>query len=330
MHRTEPGETSAPAAVAHEVIEDPLFLVGAERSGTTLLRLMLDHHPRVAFLPEFEYSVEWLTAEGQWPPVDRYIDWLRMNRLLEEPGLSVRRRDSYPLLVDDFLRQKRERDGKEHVGATVHRQFDRLLWIWPGARFVHLVRDPRDVARSSIRMGWAGDTYTALDRWLHAERLWDGVCEKVAEERRCEVSYERLITEPDDELRRLCAFIGVPFDAGMYSYAETSTYDSPDGSLIQQWRQKLSEREIRLAESRLGPWLERRGYQASGLPPLPVGPVRRLCLRTRSKWSSRLHRLRKFGLPLTVADVLTRRLPGQPFRRSVQSRMYEISRRSWK
>jgi hypothetical protein len=57
----------------------------------------------------------------------------------------------------------------------VHRHYDRLLRLWPEARFIHLVRDPRDVASSCIGMGWAGNVWTGVTRWIEAERLWDEV-----------------------------------------------------------------------------------------------------------------------------------------------------------
>ncbi len=41
----------------HSIVQNPFFIVGAMRSGTTLLRLMLDNHPRIAFAPEFHYTV---------------------------------------------------------------------------------------------------------------------------------------------------------------------------------------------------------------------------------------------------------------------------------
>lgn len=51
----------------YEFISKPVFLVGAERSGTTVLRLMLDHHPQIAFNNEFEYAVDLVSDEGKWP-----------------------------------------------------------------------------------------------------------------------------------------------------------------------------------------------------------------------------------------------------------------------
>ena len=309
---------------------DPVFLIGAERSGTTLLRLMLDHHPKIAFLPEFEFVVEQLDDQSALPDLDEYVNWLTTQRFLEEPGLEIRRTDSYATLVDDFLQQKRERDGKVIVGATVHRHFDRLLQIWPDARFIHLVRDPRDVARSSIQMGWAGNTYVALDRWLHAEGLWDSLETELPRDRWINLQFEKLIGDAQQELTRICDFIGVLFDPAMFDYANSSTYDLPDPASVQQWRSKSSNRDVRLAEARVGSWLESRGYELSGLPPMQISALQRVWLQSQSKWATRINRCRTLGLPLALADVFSRRLPGQPFRRTVHARVYEVARLHWK
>ena len=58
------------------MIENPTFLVGAERSGTTLLRLMLDHHPQVAFLHEFEFAVDCVGDDGTCPALPDYYRYL--------------------------------------------------------------------------------------------------------------------------------------------------------------------------------------------------------------------------------------------------------------
>ncbi|MEM9735225.1 MAG: hypothetical protein AAF908_01295 [Pseudomonadota bacterium] len=55
----------------------------------------------------------------------------------------------------------------------LHRHLDRALQIFPGTPVVHMLRDPRDVARSCIGMGWAGDVYHGVDGWIDTERGWD-------------------------------------------------------------------------------------------------------------------------------------------------------------
>jgi len=62
-------------------ITTPIFLVGAERSGTTLLRLMLDHHPKMAFNYEFEFAVDQIDAAGNWPNLPTYYEYLAYHRI---------------------------------------------------------------------------------------------------------------------------------------------------------------------------------------------------------------------------------------------------------
>ena len=314
-----------------EMIETPMFLVGAERSGTTLLRLMLDHHPEIACWAEFEFAVDRISDGGDWPDLDEYVQWLELDRVLEEGRFAVRRTDNYRQMVNDFLLQKRERDGKTVVGATLHRHFNRALRIWPDARFIHLVRDPRDVARSSIQMGWAGNTAAAMDRWLTAEFLWDRLRAELPADRWVELRFEELIRQPEATLDRVCRLLGLRFDNAMFDYVQTTSYGLPDPKLTEQWRRKLSQFEIRLCESRLGSRLQRAGYEASGLPPLRVGGALRLWLRVQNQWSKRRFRVRRFGWRLVIADWLCRRLPAPArWRAHVRSRMYEISKSYWR
>ena len=111
--------------------EAPVFLVGSERSGTTLLRLMLDHHPEIAFEKEFDFVVTEVSDTGELPAAKAYREWItgvRGANYALDPALGYRE------LVNDFLRQKQAASGgKPYVGATIHRNFDRLRFLWPDA-----------------------------------------------------------------------------------------------------------------------------------------------------------------------------------------------------
>ena len=132
----------------------PAFIVGAVRSGTTLLRLMLDHHPELAFHFEFEFGVDQVSANGMYPEIDRYHDYLAQHRVFQMSGGKIDPDLDFRHLVNSFLEQKRVRDGKTTVGATVHHHIDRIQFLWPEAKYIHLLRDGRDVARSCMAMGW--------------------------------------------------------------------------------------------------------------------------------------------------------------------------------
>jgi hypothetical protein len=305
-------------------VEAPLFLVGAERSGTTMLRLMLDHHPEIAFHSEFEFAVDLVSDAGEPPPLEGYLAWLATNRAFRTSGLSIDPSLGYLDLVDSFLAQKRERDGKRIVGATVHRHFDRLIHLWPDARFIHLLRDGRDVARSSIRMGWAGNLWFAPERWIHAESVWDAMCRQLPAQSRLEVRYEDLVCDPVPTLERVCAFAGVRYAPAMLTYPADTTYEAPDRALAHQWRSKLEPDDIRLVEARIGALLVRRGYELSGVEPLRVGALRLVWLRLQDKLARIRFRAGRYGLPLLAAYFVARRLRLTPVRAILESRINAI------
>lgn len=287
-------------------ISEPIFLVGAERSGTTMLRLMLSHHPQIAWCNEFEYAVDRISDTGGFPELDHYYEWLEIHRIFNRTGFQIDRRLNYPQLVNSFLRQKQEKTEKPIIGATVHRHFDKLLKIWPNARFIHIVRDPRDVSRSCIGMGWAGNVWTGVERWVDAEQIWDKLAAHVPPERRIELKYETLISEPIQTLTPICEFIGVPFDEAILQYSETTTYSSPDPDLIYQWRRKMSDYEIQLVELQVGSLLGERGYESSGLPTLSMTPIHQKQLRFHDWWQRWQFRVKRYGWSVCLSDYLAR------------------------
>ena len=315
----------------HEAIAlDGLFLVGAERSGTTMLRLMLDHHPMLAWQNEFEYAVDRVGSDGGFPELAEYRRFLAGNRVFRANGYSIDSGLSYAELVRSFLQQCRVRAGKPIVGATVHRHIGRLLTVWPDARFIHLVRDPRDVAPSVIGMGWAGNVYHACGRWLEAEREWDRVVERVGPSRVLELRFERLLADPQGELRRVCAFIGVGFDDAMLAFHERTSYSPPDASASQRWSKKLGSRDVRLIEGRLGDLIVRRGYEASGLTPIRPGSTGRAWLRVQNKAAHVRWNLGRYGIGLYTKAQFAKRVSPNGMWPKIKRRLDEIDRRHLK
>ena len=95
----------------------PLFLVSAERSGSTLLRLMLDHHPEIAFEHEFDLAVALVSDDGDYPAINVFLNWLETARGFD---YAIDASLGYPALVNSFLRQKWSASGfKPWIGATV-------------------------------------------------------------------------------------------------------------------------------------------------------------------------------------------------------------------
>jgi hypothetical protein len=303
------------------------FLVAATRSGTTMLGLMLDHHPDVSFPGEFDFAVDFMPSAAAFPELPAYYDWLSMDRHYRAHRPAIDPALPYPELVRSFLREMKRTaggEGKRWVGTALHRHFDRLHALWPEARFIHLVRDPRDVIRSWLEFGWSGEAWTAAHAWRDLELLWDQVRARIPSEHVFELRFEDLVGRPRDVLASLCAFLSVPYSDLMLSYPENTTYGTVDPSQIGKWRHALSPRELRLVEGVLGDLLVERGYAPSGLPPLQVGALAGRGLRLRD-WALRLRsRLQLFGWRIWLADQLAKLLRLEGWHRRLELRRQAI------
>ncbi|MEN8140597.1 MAG: sulfotransferase [Thermodesulfobacteriota bacterium] len=284
---------------------NPIFMVGAERSGTTLLRLMLDGHPQISWLNEFEYSVDQIPDTG-WPDLDSYQDYLSRHRIFSATGFTIDPGLSYPELIKSFLGQKQSRDNKSIIGATCHRHYDKLLRLFPNARFIYLLRDPRDVARSNIYMGWAGNVWTGVERWREAEALWAEMKARLPAQSYIEVRSEELVTSSRETLTAICDFLKVDYDPGLLSYPERTTYSRPDPTLTEQWKRKLTERQIGLVEAKVGEAMVARGYPLHLAAVKPPSGLEQLWLLIQDKLYRTRFRIDRFGLPMIAGLFLSR------------------------
>lgn len=289
-----------------------------------MVRLMLDHHPQICWFGEFDYALDQVGDDGSSPDVDEYASWLSTHRIFRSAGFEIDRESDYITLVWSFMAQARARSGKPFVGATIHRHFRRVLRIWPEARMIHIVRDPRDVARSWVKMGWAGSLWLGAQSWINAEREWNLTRLHLPQDQFIELRYEHLIMRPAVELSRICAFIGVDFDEAMLRYDLDSTYDAPDATLVSRWKCELSDREVRLIESRVGELLVERGYEHSGLSPMSPGWLTRSWLRVHSWFSIMSRGIERYGLGLWARERALRKLGFTKSWRKVRLEMNEI------
>ncbi len=290
------------------MIEQPVFLIGSERSGTTLLRLMLDHHPDIAFNMESEFLVAGISASGVFPDVAEYRRTVVKSRIFRHSRLDIAATSDFPTLVNDFLYQRRERDGKRIVGATVHHGFSKLRYLWPQAKYIYILRDGRDVAFSAVEMSWAGNAYTGADCWIDAEREWAQYRQSLDLDSWIEVRYEELVAAPKAQLTRVCELIGVDFSERMFDYTKTSTYALPDLATAGKWQQKTQSRDVCLVEARIAVQLRARGYELWCEVPLRVGWLGARWIKWQSRFGVLQRRIVMFGFWLALLEPMTRRL----------------------
>lgn len=231
----------------------PIFILSPVRSGSTLLRALLNAHSMLH------------------APHELHVRRLRVDfgtSLAEKAmgALGHDRADLEHLLWDRVLHRELVRSGKTFVvdktpaNAFAYR---RIAACWPDARFVFLLRHPASVASSWYEAGVGKRTpeEAALDalRYMKAVQRARGALSG------CTVRYEDLTADPEAEARRLCDFLGIPWEPEMLAYGEQAVLEKGLGDWkdkirsgsVQPARDLPGEREI--PES-LRPMCERWGY----------------------------------------------------------------------
>jgi LPS sulfotransferase NodH len=259
------GSTRVPVQEAdrHNV---PFFIVGAARSGTTLLRLMLAAHPRLAIPPESHFLVELIKAERQSGGLEsvreQVIQWLIAHRRLAdfglEPGfirgtLEALQPLTTRAIADALFGEYTRRQGKVRWGDKTPRYrayMKELEALYPGARFIHLLRDGRDAALSLLRAGFGPQTWTqAAYAWRNSVRAaWRGR-EALSPQAYLEVRYEDLLRHPESVLRSICQFLGEEYLPDMLEFSRSAELQVP--SWEERWHSKLKES---LDRSNVGKW----------------------------------------------------------------------------
>lgn len=311
--------------------EGPLyFLVGAQRSGSTLLRVMLDHHPQVACLHEFNFALLAADEEGGHPDPETLRARLEADRQWRYAGLEFDPTLDYLAQLDAFLAQWRRRDGdgKPVVGFTLHFRYLLAHALWPEARFIHLVRDPRDVAISVVNAGWSGTTWHATARWLEAEREVDALAAVLPPGRLVRVRFEDLLQDLGGELARLCALLGVDYDPAMLDYPQDTSYPAPDPSAAYRWRGKAPELDVQLVEARAGALLADRGYEPSGHPDLALSGVGQFRLGVQDRLARLRFRMRRYGAGAVLTNAVATRLGLEDTSARMRQRMQDQDQRN--
>jgi hypothetical protein len=208
------------------------FIVGMTRSGTTLLRLMLDSHSQLAIPPETHFIPDLIKAFNQQRDTpEEVLEVFTSNRRWSDFGISEKRLlkelegiaplDKPAFAVRAFYdvyakSQRKPRWGDKTPGyATRLRRIQRVI---PEARFVHMIRDGRDVALSLEKRDAGLTLEQAARRWRHRINRTRRVAEHVPHY--MEVRYEDLITDTEPTLRRVVEFVELEWEPKMLDYHE--------------------------------------------------------------------------------------------------------------
>jgi hypothetical protein len=268
-----------------------VIVLGVRRSGTTLLRVMLDRNPALA-IPDESYFVPQL-ARRHPSPVDpeRFADDLaRLPSLVEwghapsrvrsrlRPGMTTGA--AIAAIFETYAAER----GKPRWGDKTPlymQHLDLLEQLFPDALFVHLIRDGRDAALSFLSVpaglvteGWGHprDARGFACQWATEIRAARRLGGRVGPARYAELRYEALVADPAAELRRLCAFAGLDYGDEMLDYvgrtgsarkAHQQRLNEPPRVGVRDWRSEMDTAERRRFEAVAGDLLDELGYETA-------------------------------------------------------------------
>jgi len=272
-------------------VSPPLIVLGVSRSGTTLLRVILDRSSGIA-IPDESFFVP-LLARRHRGSVDaaRFLDDVSRIPTIRDWGLvtsdvapRLREGMSTGEAIAAIYEAYAAKAGKPRWGDKTPmymRHLALLERLFPGAQYVHLVRDGRDAGVSFLEMPEGTFTRT----WAHPQSLAEFAClwrtevssaralgRRIGPRRYYEVRYEKLVATPEDVVTGICAFANIPFEAGLLDYVgATNVAEKPHQRRLHQpptqgvrnWRDDTSADDVQAFEAVAGDLLAELGYEVT-------------------------------------------------------------------
>jgi len=273
----------------------PFFIVGAGRSGTTLLRRILvaskqvhippetyvlaqviEHYKRNAYQDWQDLVRDCMALFEMHPEFDTFQISLRP--LLPRLRALPEHERSLAKMLDMFYRYHAEQTGmpSERWGdKTPINTFalDAIVSVFPKAQFIHLLRDGVDVVASCVQRGLYSDIKAAANRWLRAVQAVQDFSGRYGDQ--CyQLRYESLAEQPEHEVRALCDWLKLSFSSEMleqrshvarlgdmnYAHYASST-QALSAKFVGRGRNQLSAEEKRWLQGYIGSLLQAQGYR---------------------------------------------------------------------
>ena len=265
----------------------PLFVVGMPRSGTKLLRDLLNQHPLVG-IPEAETELlpDWALRWPEFGDLRQPRAWARFVEMVRDSAYFVYLAEERGVHIDpvawrlacaDFtmagvfeglcrLHGGAPDDGIWGDKSPGYLRHLGLVWdLWPQARVLHIVRDVRDQVMSAHK-AWGKDPIRSAARWADGLELAQLELQRQPG-RWQEVRYEDLVTAPETVLREICAFVGLPWDPAVLSLSRPSEnlgdakgVTTVVSSNVEKWRTQMDPKVQRRVEALAADGLRRHDY----------------------------------------------------------------------
>ena len=260
----------------------PLFVVGSPRSGTTFLCNVLNQHPLVGLTNESRIFVllqDLLEVRSRTPdllepvfrkPLTRFVrrnmgEWVEQF-YREELGISAPIwGDKHPPYADPCVLSAHAArlDPAPRTGSSLRT----IQTALPHAKFIHVHRDPRQVAYSMLRKGWVASLEEAVAVWRrHLDEI-DGFFGEIDADRHLTLRYADLVEQPEPAAAAITGFLNLPNDGGMAGFLaaeqrDPTPFSEPVTDLAMSRRSVPAMHPASRALLLAGDHAERLGYAA--------------------------------------------------------------------
>lgn len=264
--------------------EEPFFIIGCGRSGNTLLRSMLVAGGEVSIPPE----------SYVWPRIIRiykaynFLPWEKLCSLIIAEFEAYKEFYTWEVNLYEAHQQARKLKGKEQTLSNIINEvyktyqlekiekvkrwgdktpintlyIDKILKVYPKAKFIHIVREPKDVVSSYLKAGLYNDFNEAANFWKLAVEKALSLEEKVSSKQFILVKYEELVEFPEIQLNNICDFLNLKYTHRMLDFWKNTSnlgdvnYGSHHANVkkpistksIGKWRENLTQEQSRYIE----------------------------------------------------------------------------------
>jgi len=278
-------------------INAPIFIVGAARSGTTLLQYMLRSHPDVSlptaeshfFIPFFKKSENYGDLKqientqrllediykSRQSFFDNDVHGIKFNAKELAKAFQQKKLSTVPQIISGIFKENAQAEGKKRWGDKTPYyilHLDTILEMYPDAQIIHLIRDGRDCALSMLERKWdlqIFNTYHAAytwDRYVTAGKVF-GAKHPASY---YEIRYEDILEQPESSIKKLCEFLKIEFNDSVINFKKSDgsgktplLTKSLQKTNQAKWKINMSKKQLYIFEALAGNTLKDCGYEVA-------------------------------------------------------------------
>lgn len=276
--------------------ERPIFIVGMPRSGTTLLTAILSAHPRIAISPESHFLTYWV-PNYRHLNLESSEDFQQFWQLLSQSKrfsyfdidaektlatILLKGEPSYANIFAGWMETYAMRHHKARWGEKTplhYQHLEQLLTWFPQAQVIWMLRDPRAVTASLLKMTWASNyVHVHAEQWQQSTQLYEQTWQ--TDSRVMLVQYEHLVQQPGQTLAGLFQFLGEDYPKDLLAQRsfESMSVSNREGwalshfnqvlkpvetNAIHRWQQELWPAHVAIVNSLTNRLQQRYGYNST-------------------------------------------------------------------